>query len=96
MAKKEYYDCTGKIGPLFNYNLQPEWPMYSFNHPSHIVWNAIAGKFHEAGWSDNRIKDWLQSKDPRWALGRDLGDMLTAAAEAYATKILQCPPEPEG
>jgi hypothetical protein len=61
----EHYDISGKIGNLFHTNLNPEWPMYSFDRPGSILWNAIAGKLHEAGWKDKRIKEWLQSKEPR-------------------------------
>lgn len=86
---EEPYDCTGKIGNLFDYNPQPEWPMYSFDRPSRIVWNAVAGKLHAAGWSDARIKEWLQSKATRWALDGDLGNALAATAESYAAKLLE-------
>lgn len=59
------YDCTGRIGPL---NDRVKWPMFSYNGPAYIVWNAIAANLHECGWSDDEIKCWLQSKLSRWAL----------------------------
>lgn len=59
------YDCTGHIGPI---NSDSAWPMYSFERPAYILWNAIAAELNKAGWSDEQIKNWLQSKAPRWEL----------------------------
>lgn len=59
----DQYDLTGHIGPLM-----PElydgcqWPMYSFDRPAHVLWNAIGKQLHAQGWSDAKIKEWLQSK----------------------------------
>lgn len=83
VASGSAYDCTGHIGALYEHD-KPEWPMYSFDRPSHIVWNAIATVLHKRGWSDPRIKEWLQSKAPRWALDDKLGDELRTAAEIWA------------
>jgi hypothetical protein len=87
-AEYGYYDCTDKIGPIAKPYLKPgaDWPMYSYERPSDIVWNAIAGELHKRGWTDRQIKTWLQSKQPRWALDGELAEMLTAAAIEYATK----------
>lgn len=80
------YDCTGFIGPLFRKEADAAWPMYSYDRPAYIVWNAIAGDLYKSGWSDKRIKDWLQSKGPRWALDGELSAMLEDAAVAWAKK----------
>ncbi len=88
----DHYDCTDRIGNLYDRDQKPEWPMYSFDRPAYMVWNAIAGRLHAAGWSDGRIKWWLQSKNPRCAMDGELGDALEAVAEAYAAMVLS----PEG
>lgn len=84
----EPYDCTGKIGPLNAWAglSPPEWPMFSFDRPSHIVWNAIAANLNKRGWSDKRIKEWLASKNTRWACDGSLGDELAALADKWATE----------
>ncbi len=81
------YDISDKIGDLFP-NKKPEWPMYSYDRPASILWNAIAGQLHEAGWSDTKIKDWLQSKSTRWALDGDLGDAIRNLAAVYVANHL--------
>jgi hypothetical protein len=93
--KAEEYDCTGQIGNLYNFNLNPEWPMFSFDRPAYTLWNAIAGQLHEAGWSDERIKEWLQSKETRWALDGDLGDALRELGRAYAAEYVKHQTHPE-
>jgi hypothetical protein len=87
-AEGDPYDCTGLIGQLGE-DAMCEWPMSSFDAPAYTVWNAIAATFNRAGWSDDQIRDWLQSKQARWAMDMDLGDVLRAAGEAYARKILR-------
>lgn len=84
------YDISGKLGDLFP-NKDREWPMYSYDRPSSILWNAIARKLHAAGWSDDKIKEWLQSKYSRWALDGLLGDAIETIGETYADKILEPP-----
>ena len=86
------YDCTGFIGPLYpndDINDPPEWPMYSFDTPAYILWNAIAGELYKRGWNDEQIKDWLQSKNPRWALDQDLGDAIRKLGKTYAQTIVE-------
>jgi len=81
-------DITGKIGPLWPIKSGSDWPMYSYERPAYMVWNAIAETLHENhGWTEKQIKDWLQSKSPRWALDGHLGDILTKAAKKYAKVI---------
>jgi hypothetical protein len=87
-AEGDPYDCTGLIGQLGE-DAMCEWPMSSFDAPAYTVWNAIAATFNRAGWSDHQIRDWLQSKQARWAMDMDLGEVLRAAGEAYARKILR-------
>lgn len=80
----EPYDRTGKIGALYPDARTPEWPMFSFDRPSMIVWNAIAANLNRRGWSDKRIKEWLASRNTRWALDGSLGDELIALADKWA------------
>jgi hypothetical protein len=65
----------------------PKHPMYSFHGPSHVVWNAIATVLSERDWSDDQIRDWLQSKQARWAIEGRLGEALTMVASLYAAAI---------
>jgi hypothetical protein len=81
----DVYDCTGHIGQLFKSDC--DWPMYSFDRPAYIFWNAFAKTFHDAGWSDDKIRDWLQSKEPRWLLDGDLSETIASVAEDFAKKI---------
>lgn len=81
-----YYDCTCYIGP-FESNAQ--WRMYSFERPAYLLWNAIASELHANGWTDNDIKNWLQSKEPRWSLDSDLGEALEDLGRQFAQKILK-------
>lgn len=89
-AEGDAYDCTCWVGPLWSdgavANPAP-WPMYSFKRPSTILWNAIAASLNRRGWSDERIKYWLQSKSPRWALDGELGDTLEVLGELFARSI---------
>lgn len=86
-AKGEPYDCTGLIGPLFQSKEKCEWPMYSFDRPASIFWNAVAGGLNKRGWTDEQIKTWLQSKNPRWALDGDLSEKIEALGEEFAKTI---------
>ncbi len=86
------YDVSGRIGDLFSNLEPPEWPMYSYSRPSSIVWNTIARALKAAGWEDEQIKTWLQSKHPRWALNDGLGDALEAAARVYAAEVIAAGP----
>jgi hypothetical protein len=80
------YDCTCFIGPLFDLfdKEPPAWPMYSFERPATLLWNAIAAELNKLGWSDEEIKDWLQSKNPRWALDGELGTLIESLGKMYA------------
>ena len=78
------YDCTLHIGPLES---DAPWAMYSYDRPSTILWNAIAGSLYRAGWSDEAIKDWLQSKGPRYALDGDLGELLKVIGVTFGSHI---------
>jgi len=84
----EPYDCTGKIGQLFPREQPAEWPMYSFDRPSMIVWNAIAANLNKRGWSDKRIREYLASVHTRYALDGSLGDALMELADKWAAEHL--------
>ena len=55
------YDLTGHVGPKFPQAVGTDWPMYSFDRPSTILWNAIGKTLFAGGWSDDKIREWLQS-----------------------------------
>jgi hypothetical protein len=80
------YDCTGEIGP---FSSDAAWPMFSYERPAYIVWNAIAAALHARGWSDDEIKGWLQSKNARWALDGYLGDILIQIGTHYAVEMIR-------
>jgi predicted transcriptional regulator len=80
--KQADYDCTDKIGQLGS---DCEWPMYSYERPAYILWNAIAQNLHRRGWTDKQIKEWLQSKNTRWALDGDLGAIIQELGDQWAT-----------
>jgi hypothetical protein len=82
----DHYDCTSYIGPLFA-EKNVAWPMYSYERPGSILWNAIAGELNKRGWTDDEIKAWLASKEPRWALDGSLGDAVQALGVEFAKSI---------
>ena len=87
--KTDDYDISDKVGQLHGkdcWGNDPEWPMYSYDRPAYILWNAIAKNLHSRGWSDEQIKAWLQSKNTRWALDFSLGDAIAEACDKWATK----------
>lgn len=90
-ASGDTYDCSGYIGPLFDRDRKVEWPMYSFERPGSMLWNAIARGLHRRGWTDEEIKAWLQSKNPRWALDGELGDLITSIGEIYSRGLEKMP-----
>ena len=79
-------DITCKIGPLGKLACgdTPEWPMYSYERPSWILWDAVANELHRLGWTEEAIKTLLQSKSPRYALDGDLGDLLRGLGISWA------------
>lgn len=85
----EHYEIPAQLESLYpavNYDYIERWPMYSYNRPSDMLWNAIAANLHKRGWNEKRIKEWLQSKAPRWALDCELGEALAAVGEKYAAE----------
>ena len=83
----ERFDCTDKIGPMYPEAQGTEWPMYSFATPSTILWGEIAARLRSAGWSESRIREWLQSKGPRYLLDGAMGDALRDLGEQWAARI---------
>lgn len=82
------YDISGCIGPLHPAtNSAPEWPMYSYERPAWMLWNAIAGALAQKGWTEPMIKEWLQSKKARWALDGYLGEEIDALGRGFAETI---------
>lgn len=87
MAELDISATIGPLYPIHSADNPPEWPMYSFDRPATILWNEIANRLMERGWSEKRIKEWLQSKDTRWALDGSLGDALRDLARSYADTL---------
>ena len=61
--------------------------MYSYDRPAYMLWNAIANVLINKGWTEDEIREWLQSKATRWALDGDLGEMIREVGEKYAEKL---------
>lgn len=80
----ESQDYTGRLGPLTS---DAEWAMYSFERPAFMFWNAIANALRARGWSEEEIKEWLQSKEPRWMLDGEMGRSFEAMASVMALSI---------
>lgn len=81
-------DITGDLGPLYQANggAAPAIPMYSFNSPACILWQAVYSGLRSRNWTHEQAVDWLQSKNPRYALAGSLGDALRDAGFAIAAK----------
>ena len=80
-------DITGKIGPLFPTEEPIEWPMYSYERPAYVLWQAIFERLVERGWSEEKAKNWLQSKEPRWALDGGLGERIAELGRNYVDEM---------
>jgi hypothetical protein len=61
-------DYTGKMGPLSS---GKEWPMYSFERPAYLFWNAFANQLAREGFSERQIQTALQGRDVRHMLDTD-------------------------
>ena len=77
---KTYHDITAAMGPLCPI------PMYSFNTPAYLLWQAVFDGLQEAGMSEVEAIEWLQSKSARWAMDGELGDSIRALGHAYGKK----------
>jgi hypothetical protein len=77
---KRLRDITADIGPLYNIG-PPTIPMYSFDRPATILWQAAYDAMREAGRTDAQATEWLQSKAPRWLLDGEYGDKLRKLGE---------------
>jgi hypothetical protein len=98
MTKKQIHDITGSIGP-FSPNrkywdiktdtlvTEPPYPMYSYERPAYILWQAIYEGIRERGFTHKQAIEWLQSKGPRWALDGELGDKLRELGSEYAKTV---------
>lgn len=78
-------DITGKICDL--HPSYGDWPMYSYERPAWLLWNTIANALHDKGWTEDQIKEWLQSKDPRIALDGGLGNEIQKLGKAYVEQF---------
>lgn len=70
-------DITADIGPLYRDGWDPKIPMYSYERPAYIFWQAVFEGLVEAGKTEEQAIDWLQSKNPRWVLDGSLGALLS-------------------
>jgi hypothetical protein len=51
-------------------------PIYSYERPSNILWNAAMRGLREAGFTEKQGREYLASKMPRYALDGELGDAI--------------------
>ena len=85
-------DYTGRVGPLDPLH-GVDWPMYSFDRPAFCFWNGFANGLRRDGWTEDQIKNTLQSKDVRWMLDGydqeidDFGEKF--AARLIAEKMIE-------
>lgn len=79
----KYRDITLDIGPLFREGWVAPHPMYSFERPAWILWQAVFEGLQDSGMSENQAFDWLASKRARWALDGVLGGSLRTMGLAY-------------
>jgi len=82
-------DITGRIGPLFftDVNVPAECPMYSYERPAYMLWNAVAQGMVNSGMTEAKAIKWLQSKDARHALDGELGTALVKLGEQFGASI---------
>ena len=82
---KRLQDITGDIGPLYPSGA-PAIPMYSFDRPSTILWQAAYDGMRAEGCTHEQATEWLQSKGPRWMLDGMLGEQLEALGHDVGRK----------
>ena len=70
-------DITADIGPLYRDGWDPKIPMYSYERPAYILWQAVFEGLQEGGMTEEQAIDWLQSKNPRRVLDGSLGAILS-------------------
>ena len=71
-------DYTDKMGPL---DSDREWPMYSYERPACIFWNAFANQLQREGFSEEQIKEALQGRVVRHMLDYNGNDIENVARE---------------
>ena len=77
-------DITDALGPMFrDGGWAPEIPMYSFERPAYILWQAVFEGLQESGMTEAQAIDWLQSRLARHALDGVLGADLKTLGNAY-------------
>ncbi len=80
----KYRDITDALGPMFrDGGWAPEIPMYSYERPAYILWQAVFEGMQEAGMTESQAIAWLQGKLSRWALDGALGEGLRTMGRAY-------------
>lgn len=78
-------DIAGDIGVLFPIVAEAPVPMYSFDRPSSVFWQAVFDGLIHRGWSEADALAWLQSRGPRHALDGEYSTMIRRAGMALAT-----------
>ena len=93
LAEDGHFDASCHMKPLFDTKVECDdpWPMYSYERPAYMVWNAIGQFMADKGYTVEQIKEWMQSKNPRHDLDGYLGDMITEAAKEWAEKHILSP-----
>jgi hypothetical protein len=74
--RKTWGDYTASFRPMFESHDKAAIPMYSFSRPAYMFWSAFMNGLIAGGMSEKDAKDYLCSKNTRWALDNDLGDQI--------------------
>ena len=85
---EQLQDITGEIGPLYESG-RPSIPMYSFDRPATILWQAVYDAMRAAGCTHEQAAAWLMSKRARWILDSEMGEQLRAIGHDFG---LRCAP----
>lgn len=88
LTKNGNFDASLHMVQLFQSHddVVDPWKMFSYERPACVVWNVIGQHMADKGYTVEQIKDWMQSKNPRWALDGDLGDVLRKTVKEWAEK----------
>jgi hypothetical protein len=91
MSTTEYRDITADIGPLYVRSEPAKIPMFSYERPAYLLWQAVFEGLQEGGWSEQQAIEWLQSKAPRFELDGALGDDLQQLGRKVAVQMTRGP-----
>lgn len=88
VAAKAREGRTVELGPPYPIDNGRETPMDSYERPAYLFWRGYASELTRLGWSKDRVRDHLRSKEVGWVLDaretevEDLGRKLARFREA--------------